>query len=252
MKIHVLSDLHIEFGDFKVPDVGADLIVLAGDTHLGIAGLRWVLDQGIKVPVVYVLGNHEFYRNKFPGLIDEMKKEAQGTNVCVLENDVFELRGYRVFGCTLWTDMALLGDPGVAMAVAGDRMNDYLQIRNSRTYGRLRPIDTVAWHKRSVAKLRAFLQAGDPDRSIVVTHSCPAIKSIPERFWKSAIAPAFASDMDGVIQQYQPRLWIHGHTHDSFDYRIGKTRILCNPRGYVPKADNPEFDAELVIRCDPL
>ncbi|BBO88969.1 metallophosphoesterase [Desulfosarcina ovata] len=144
MNLHVLSDLHVEFGDFSVPDVDADVVVLAGDTHVGIRGLRWVLDQGIKIPVIYVLGNHEFYRDKFPGLIDEMKKEVEGTNVWVLENDMFEIGGFRFFGCTLWTDMALLGDPGVAMAVAGDRMNDYRLIRNSKTYGRLRPIDTVA------------------------------------------------------------------------------------------------------------
>jgi hypothetical protein len=72
MNLHVLSDLHVEFGDFTVPDVGADLIVLAGDTHVGMRGLRWVIDQDLTVPALYVLGNHEFYRDKFPGLIDKM------------------------------------------------------------------------------------------------------------------------------------------------------------------------------------
>ncbi|WP_155322351.1 metallophosphoesterase [Desulfosarcina ovata] len=247
MNLHVLSDLHVEFGEFSVADVGADVVVLAGDTHVGTRGLRWVLDQGIKIPVIYVLGNHEYYRDKFPGLIDEMKKEAEGTNVWVIENDMFEIGGFRFFGCTLWTDMALLGDPGVAMAVAGDRMNDYRLIRNSKTYGRLRPIDTVAWHKRSVEKLREFLESGDSERSVVVTHDCPSIKSIPERFRSHALSSAFASNMEGLIQKHQPKLWIHGHTHDSFDYKIGKTRILCNPRGYVPSADNPEFKEGMTI-----
>ena len=176
-----------------------------------------------------------------------MKDEAEGTNVHVLENNVFELGGFRFFGCTLWTDMALIGDPGVGMTVAGDRMNDYRLIWNSKTFGRLRPIETVAWHKRSAYKLRQFLEAGVPERSVVVTHSCPSIKSLPERFRGRSLAPAFASNMEGLIQKYQPRLWIHCHTHDSFDHKIGKTRIVCNPRGYVPHADSPEFEPGLTL-----
>lgn len=248
MKLHVLSDLHVEFGDFGVPDVGADVVVLAGDTHVGSKGLRWVLDQDIKVPVIYVLGNHEFYRDKFPGLIDKLKKEADCTSVHVLENEVFEFGGFRFFGCTLWTDMALLGNQEIAMAAAARGINDYRLIQNSKTYGRLRPIDTVGWHKQSVNKLREFLKESDPERSVVVTHSCPSIKSIPERFRGHALTPAFASNMENIIHKYQPRLWIHGHTHDSQDYRIGKTRIICNPRGYVPTADNEEFDPRLMIQ----
>ena len=95
MKLHILSDLHVEFGDFMVPDVGADIVVLAGDTHVGNRGLRWVLDHDLQIPVIYVLGNHEFYRDRFPGLIDQLKQEADGTNVRVLENDSIEAGGFR-------------------------------------------------------------------------------------------------------------------------------------------------------------
>ena len=248
MKMHIMSDLHVEFADFTVPDVAADVVVLAGDTHVGLRGLRWVLGQDLKVPVIYVLGNHEFYRDKFPGLIDKMKIEARGTHVRVLENEYFEIGGVHIFGCTLWTDMSLLGDPDVAMGVAADRMNDYRLIRNSRTYGRLRPIDTVAWHKRSVEKLREFLEADTAKQSVVVTHCCPSIQSIPERFQGQELSSAFASNMQSLILKHQPRLWIHGHIHDSFDYRIGKTRIVCNPRGYVPHARNEAFIPEMVVQ----
>jgi len=247
LKLYILSDLHVEFGNFTIPDIGADVLVLAGDTHVGMRGLHWLLDQDVKIPVIYVLGNHEFYRDEFPGLIDNMKREAEGTNVCILENESVQINGFRFFGCTLWTDMALLGDPTVAMTAAAIRMNDYSLIRNSRTSGRLSPADTVAWYKKSVEKLCRFLEAGDSERSVVVTHSCPSIRSIPARFRGDALSPAFASNMEPLIQKYKPRLWVHGHTHVSFDYKIRKTRIVCNPRGYVPKALNQKFEIEKVV-----
>ncbi len=248
MKLHILSDLHVEFGDFDVPDVGADLVVLAGDTHVGSRGVRWICDQGIEIPIIYVLGNHEFYRNDFPGLIDALQREAEGTNVVVLENDVYAFGGFRFFGCTLWSDMDLLGDAPAAATAAARGMNDYHQIRSSHNDRKLTPAETVAWHRASVDRLVAFLESGAPERSVVVTHGCPSIRSIPERFQDHRLAPAFAANMEDIILNYEPRLWVHGHTHDSFDYHIGKTRIICNPRGYVPKADNPEFEAGMVVR----
>jgi len=93
LKIHILCDLHVEFGDFVPPVVCADVVVLAGDVHVKDRGLRWIIDQEFGVPVLYVLGNHEFYREKFPGLIDKLKQDAKGTNVRVLENDSAETVG---------------------------------------------------------------------------------------------------------------------------------------------------------------
>jgi len=104
LKIHILCDLHVEFGSFVPPVVSADVVVLAGDVHVKNRGLQWIFDQKFKIPVLYVLGNHEFYREKFPGLIDKLKIDAEGTNVHVLENDSVEIGGYRFFGCTLWSD----------------------------------------------------------------------------------------------------------------------------------------------------
>ena len=134
LKIHILCDLHVEFGDFVPPVVGADVVVLAGDVHVKNRGLQWIFDQKFEIPVLYVLGNHEFYKEKFPGLIDKFKMGAAGTNVHVLKNDSVEIGGYRFFGCTLWSDMDLLGDPYVASIAAADAMNDYSLIRHSKTY----------------------------------------------------------------------------------------------------------------------
>jgi len=135
LKLHILCDLHIEFGGFVVADIGADVVVLAGDVHAKDKGLKWIFDQNFKVPVLYVLENHEFYRDKFPGLIDKLKREAHGTNVHVLENDSVEIDGYRFFGCTLWPDMKLLGNEHVASIAAAEGLNG----TNRRTPGRYRP-----------------------------------------------------------------------------------------------------------------
>jgi Icc-related predicted phosphoesterase len=248
LKIHVLCDLHIEFDSFKVPDVGADVLVLAGDVHVKTKGLNWIFDQNFEVPVIYVLGNHEFYREKFPGLIDKLKRDADGTNVQVLENDSVEIGGFSFFGCTLWSDMKLLGNQHASSIAAADSMNDYRLIRLSGTYRRLRPSDTMALHARSVRKLREFLEAGDPKRSIVLTHHAPSIQSIADRYRTDPVSAAFASNMEELILEHQPPLWIHGHTHESFDYQIGKTRVICNPRGYAPNDTNIEFRPELVVK----
>jgi len=173
LRIHILCDLHIEFGDFVPPVVGADVVVLAGDVHAKNRGLQWIFDQKFEVSVLYVLGNHEFYREKFPGLIDKLKMGAEGTNVHVLENDSVEIGGYRFLGCTLWSDMELLGDPHVASIAAADAMNDYRLIRHSKTYRRLSPKDTRMYHFRSVRKLTEFLKFGEPEKVDCGDAPCP-------------------------------------------------------------------------------
>ncbi len=247
MKLHILSDLHVEFGNFELPDVGADVVILAGDTHIGSKGLQWVLGQGFQMPIIYVVGNHEFYRYTFPGLIHELQQKAEGTNVHVLENDAVEIDGFHFFGCTLWSDMDLFGNPDKAIAAAANGMNDYHIIQNSETSLVLTPEETMSWHQKSINKLETFLKGQAPGKSIVITHCTPSINSIPLKFRGHELTPAFASNMEDFILKHQPRLWIHGHTHDSFDYGIGKTRIICNPRGYVPNELNPEFEPGLTI-----
>ena len=230
-----------------MPDVGADVVVLAGDVHIKHRGLQWVIEQKFGVPVLYVLGNHEFYQDNFPGLIDKLKWDAEGTNVHVLENDSVEIGGFRFFGCTLWSDMELLGDPGVASVFAADAMNDYRLIRHSETSRRLQPSDTISRHFESIKKLGEFLEAGNTARSIVVTHHAPSIQSIEDRYRRDHLSAAFASNLDKLILEHQPRLWIHGHTHESYDYRIRETRIICNPRGYVSIEENKGFNPNYTV-----
>jgi len=109
MRLRVLSDLHLEFGPFEPPPCAADVVVLAGDIHTGTQALPWIQQHFPGMPVVLVLGNHEFYGHAAPALVEEFRAAVTGTNVHLLENAAVELAGWRFLGCTLWTDFCLHG-----------------------------------------------------------------------------------------------------------------------------------------------
>ena len=245
MRIQVLSDLHIEFGAFDFHRVEADLVVLAGDVHVKLNGIRWIKENIPDTPVVYLAGNHEYYGEKIPRLREKICEEAEGTNIHFLENEFVEFEGFRFFGATLWTDMELFGDHHVGCLEALG-MNDYKRIRKNPSYQKLRPIDTRMLHFESVSSIRQFLEGGDPRRSIVVTHHAPSIRSLPQDLRAEPISCAYASNLDPLIEELSPLLWIHGHIHHSQDYDIGDTRILANPRAYIDDP-NPGFDPELIL-----
>src|SRR5439155_12653591 len=125
MRLHILSDLHLEFGITSIPDTDADVVVLAGDIHLGREGGMWARRHFPDKPVVYVLGNHEFYRHSIPALTEALKRETDGSHIHLLENKAVELDGFTFLGCTLWTDFSLNGDSEIAMRAAEDIMSDY-------------------------------------------------------------------------------------------------------------------------------
>ena len=246
MRVRILSDLHLEFGEFPLPPVPCDLVILAGDVHVKRNPVPWILKSFPETPVLYIAGNHEFYGEKFPRQLEKLKEEAEGTHIHFLENEGFELGGYRFFGCTLWTDMDLFGDVQASSIEAGALMNDYRRIHHSPSYRKLRPVDTRARHILSLQAIEAFLTGGDPRRSIVVTHHAPSILSLPPRRRGHPLSCAYASHLDEFIRQHRPLLWIHGHIHHSQDYQVGETRILSNPHAY-PDEPNPNFDPLLTV-----
>ena len=87
MRLHILSDLHLEFGSAEIPATGAEVVVLAGDIHLGREGRKWARSRFQDQPVVYVLGNHEFYRHSLPDLTEALKRETDGSQIHLLENN---------------------------------------------------------------------------------------------------------------------------------------------------------------------
>ena len=81
---------------------------------------------------------------------------------------------------------------------------------------------------------------------MVITHHAPSIGSVPRDFHRNPVSAAYASNLDELVEQSGAALWVHGHLHSQSDYRIGNTRVVCNPRGY-PDERNPAFVPDLVI-----
>lgn len=232
MRLHILSDLHLEFGNYDPPATDADVVVLAGDIHMGRAGLRWISEHFRAKPVIYVLGNHEFYRHSIPELSVTLKRETEGTSVHVLENDAVEIAGFTFLGCTLWSDFALYGNREFAMTVADQGMPDYTAIQ-CKSEGRFfRPWRAAKMFADSVEWLKVELARHDPNRTVIVTHNAPSRRSIDADHAGKALSASFASDLEFLIEKSGVPLWIHGHTHFNVDYRIGATRVYSNQRGY--------------------
>jgi predicted phosphodiesterase len=246
MRLRILSDLHLEFGPWTPPAAEADVVILAGDIHAGKKGCQWIRRRFSSVPVIYVLGNHEFYRNSLPALTGTLERENEGGPIHLLENKAVELNGFSFLGCTLWTDFRLTTNTDMAMRVAEDVMNDYILVQFSPEGRRLRARDTARLHAESVAWLKAELSRHDPARTVVVTHHGPSPVSIPPLHAGSPLNAAFVSNLDGLVEQSGVLLWIHGHTHYNVDYRLGSTRVLSNQRGY-PNELAPGFQARMVV-----
>jgi Icc-related predicted phosphoesterase len=246
MKIQIISDLHQEFGYTELSFDNADIVVLAGDINLGTKGIEWIKTKIPNKPVIYVLGNHEYYKGSYPKTLNKIKELAQNSNVFLLEDSFVDIDGIRFHGATLWTDFSIFGDPRYYGFVCQNGMNDYKQIRRDPSYSKMRSIDIFKIHQFSRAWLQESLENSKKLKNIVVTHHAPSIKSVPEHFKDDPLTSAYASNIEDFIMEHQPLYWIHGHIHTPSRYKIGETEIICNPHGYVVEKYNG-YEKELII-----
>jgi hypothetical protein len=246
VRLHILSDVHLEFGSLHYDAPVADIIVLAGDIGIGVRGLVWARTQFPEKPIVYVPGNHEYYGEALPRLTEKLVSWGKEHGVYVLDGSVADVEGLRFIGATLWTDFALFGDADVGMAAAQQSVTDYRRIRVSPSFRKLRPKDTASLHARTLRWLDAQVDQGNLRDSVVVSHHAPSRRSLRPEFIDDVVSASYASSLDDLINRSEAKLWIHGHTHYCVDYRVGSTRVLSNQRGYV---DEPVegFDPRLVL-----
>jgi len=251
MKIALLSDLHLSVQALPPPLVNADVLVLAGDLHRPAAAIEWARQYDL--PTLFVAGNHEFYGGDLVSTVRALRQHAEGSSVCVLEHDVWHRGGVRFLGCTLWSDYRLYESPQhreQGLQQASTMIRDFSRIRVAPDFedkftpavAQLLFDDAVTWLEQQFA----IAHAGP---TVVVTHFAPARGSIAAQFAGSPLNACFVSDLEPQIRRWQPALWLHGHVHDSFDYRIGNTRVVANPRGYAPNGvvENKAFDPCLVV-----
>jgi predicted phosphodiesterase len=251
MKIRVLSDLHLEFAAWTPPAADADVVVLAGDIHIGARGLEWAREQFPSLPVIYVSGNHEFYGGQMQQVSAALRAAAQSLDINVLDTGELVLDGTRFLGATLWTDFALYGTGPRLLSSMNDArraISDFRMIRHGPT-GILRPEDAREMHLVQAKWLEGKLAEKFDGPTVVVTHFLPHRRSIHPKYEGDEFNPAFASDLAHLVAP-PVTLWIHGHTHESFDYVVKGTRVVCNPRGYLPMEPNPAFDPLFVVDTD--
>lgn len=232
----IASDLHSEFwrGENLWPELLPPLesdkdsfLLLAGDIGtIRTFNHEWFQSVADRFAgFMHINGNHEYYGSS------------------ILDNDPYLIEikpkdNINVIGATLWTDFDGLNP--VAMTLAQSGMNDYRSVRDNS------PSLTADINKETVQALTGLIKQGD----VVVTHHPPSYKSITPGFEGSMLNPAFLNNLDQLVVDKKPSLWVHGHVHSSHDYVIGDTRIVCNPYGYFMRDENKDYNPELVIELD--
>ena len=238
MRIAYYSDLHLEFDPgWNIPsDLDADILILAGDIIVfkDFAPLAYLLKDWQK-PVLFVAGNHEYYtRIPMQENNEQFQKWLQKElpQVHFLQDEDVSIDGVHFFGGTMWTDFQ--GSDSTAMFYAAVRMNDFRLICNPKG-SIFAPKDSLLLHQNFLRKLEGWFAEKKSGPHVVVTHHAP-VRNHNSLYNDSPLQPAFvAFDAEGVIREYEPTLWICGHTHECDTQQIGNTRIVSNQLGYPMK-----------------
>ncbi|NEH47485.1 phosphohydrolase [Rhizobium leguminosarum] len=268
MRAWIISDLHYSPMDalvgapLRIPD--ADICICAGDisenVSMSIAYLRRDIER--HMPVILVLGNHDYYNSSIDLALERARREIEGTRIHLLENKTIEMVGCRFVGATLWTDFAVSigGDEhvppeerrAIAFGLVPSLMADFSCIfrsdeRRTGENGMVTVHEILKRHIASRSYIDQELAKPFDGRTIVVTHHAPLTESFDARFYGHVTNAAFGSDLSDLIAGRRPWAWIHGHIHRARDYLAGDTRIICNPRGYGGERDMNGFRSDFVI-----
>jgi Icc-related predicted phosphoesterase len=264
MRVHVASDLHINFdtGYDTLQLPGGDVLLLCGDVmeagHIRVAQNtgkhQSVVDMYKKFcdtqltkyhTVLYVFGNHEYYNHDFATARERIEPFLP-PNVTILQNSYVKLDDYLIWGATMWTDHDR-GNPVVRQAVSSG-MNDFRVIKHEPSKlvnsgrgefytHRFSVWDAEHEHKHSRARLEEFLLAYPQHKTVVMTHHAPHYESIAGEYRDHVygyLNHAYYSDLSELmLDNPQLKLWCHGHVHNMNDYEIGGCRVISNPRGYA-------------------
>jgi predicted phosphodiesterase len=274
MKIALASDLHLEFGTISLENTeNADVLILSGDILVekellerDVYEIRFD-DKSSRIhkffeecssrfpAVIYIAGNHEHYHGDFAVTLGNIRSRLSYLpNVHVLDKQATKIGDVTFIGGTLWTDMNK-EDPNTLYRIKS-YMNDYRIIQNSAEQvnfrdeegkfhtrpARFSPEDSVEDHKAMLKFITEVVDGNVNDKFVVVGHHSPSKLSTKPQYEKDVLVNgAYSSDLsEFILDRPQIKMWTHGHTHHEFDYMIGSTRIVCNPRGYIGYEDRAD------------
>jgi len=233
-----MSDLHLEFGQMaENPSIDADVLILAGDINVKHR-VDWINEMAMQYEdVIYVTGNHEYYKGHLDNTIRHIRQDVY-ENVHVLQNDSRTIKGVKFHGATLWTDYRSSGNQPLAMWDARQKMSDHKIIRMNEDFRKFRPEDAAFEHAQSMSYMHDNVKEGD----VIIFHHAPHELSSHESFKGQLLNASYYSDKTAFIMNVKPSYIVHGHMHNSSDYMVDQTRVLCNPRGYAPHDLNVDFE----------
>ena len=278
MKIQIVSDLHLEFEDILIKNEhNADVLILSGDIcvaddfHNQPVALAWenlptdgygrakralryrefFKRVSFQFPhVIYIMGNHEHYHGKFDTSANEIQNQLTAlnlSNVYLLDKGTKVIDGVHFVGATLWTDCN--NADSLTLYHLEHAMNDFRLIRIAKeNFRKFLPARTVSEHVRCKQYIQLMhSELPDGAKMVVCTHHAPSHLSIHEQYKDDYLMNGgYASNLsEFILDHTKIKLWTHGHMHQCFDYDIGETRIVCNPRGY--NDENPDFDPNFIV-----
>ena len=228
MKIRLLSDLHLEFKEYRVTYGGEDLLVLAGDISPDKQDVMKLitdyLNQDPKAIVIFVPGNHDYYYSTIEET-DEFYANISLPRFHFLQNNSIVINGIRFYGTTMWSDLSS-SDTNLIESMRAD----YRLINSFTTK------DMGKIFLKSCEGVRRITEESE-EPIVVITHHLPSYQSISPHYKNKPTNPSFASHLDYLV--IKTKIWMHGHTHSTQDYKIKDTRVVCNPRGYI-RSSGPE------------
>jgi len=255
MKIKLWSDLHLEFRENKFDHLWSDkssdeldtTLLLAGDIGVGMGGTEFVTEMCKHFKhVLRICGNHEFYDHDHDSIIAGWTEfeETGPDNFHFLNNDWRELDGVRFLGGTMWTGMNNGDYRAISDAERG--MNDYACIKHKGMS--INPRFTIMQHNKFMDALNEKLAEPFDGPTVVMSHHSPGNFLKRKQRQPYGVDHAYFADLEELIGNHtEIKLWVHGHTHENWDYMINETRVVCNPYGYHGYATNKGFDRDIIL-----
>ncbi|WP_280546914.1 metallophosphoesterase [Halomonas sp. 11-S5] len=202
-----------------------------------------------KNQIIYIAGNHEYYRTCMPEMRADLKKQATDNNIHLLDNNSVVLGGVRFLGTTLWTDFSLYSDDeGYDFNETIERsmkvMPDF-HIIETEPGVKLTPFSSQELHTKAYHWLKNELDNEFSGPTVVISHHAPLPECIPPQYRGDPVSPAFASNLQHLMGTMD--VWIHGHVHEPTDIECNGTRVISNPSGYPDEFDPPHFQPNFFI-----